>query len=119
MNRTLLSLFHIFIVSALFLYVGVMQKNTPKMFFWTFIVIGTIIILYHSYELYQHILDNKSVWVNLLHIITVGPVLIYIGILGADTKRMWFEILLMLGFASFGYHGYYLGKNILFTPLKN
>lgn len=113
MNRTFVSLFHVLIVSALFLYVGIVQKNTPKMIFWIFLVTGTVIILYHSYELYQHILDNKSVWVNLLHIIAIGPILVYIGALGADTQRMWFEILLMLGFASFGYHGYYLVKSFL------
>jgi hypothetical protein len=28
------------------------------------------------------------------------------------TQRFWFEILLMLGFASIGYHGYYLMKSL-------
>jgi hypothetical protein len=34
--------------------------------------------------------------------------LIYIGYNGDKTARKFFEILLMLGFASIGYHGYYL-----------
>jgi len=34
--------------------------------------------------------------------------LIYIGYYKDKTQRLYFEILLMLGFASIGYHGYYL-----------
>jgi uncharacterized membrane protein len=113
MERNLLSLFHILVVSAVFIYVGIIQKNTPKMMYWIFLVVGTIIVLYHSYECYTHYMDNKSIWVNLLHILVVGPILIYIGTRGEQTPILWYEILLMLGFASLGYHGYYLVKSFM------
>lgn len=51
---------------------------------------------------------GKGYWVNLLHIFIIGPLLIYIGYYGEKTARLYFELLLMLGFASIGYHGYYL-----------
>jgi hypothetical protein len=54
--------------------------------------------------------DGKGIWVNLIHIFIVGPILIYIGYNGVKTARKFFEILLMLGFASIGYHLYYLFK---------
>ena len=74
-------------------------------------VIGIIIILYHGYKTYIKVKDNKNPWVNLFHIFFVGPLLIYIGYNGEKTTRKFFEILLMLGFASIGYHGYYLISN--------
>jgi hypothetical protein len=89
-----------------------MKKTTPKLIFWLFLVLGIVIVLYHSYKGYTHYLEGHVIWVNLLHILVVGPILLYIGALGEQTSRMWFEILLMLGFASFGYHGYYLVKNL-------
>jgi hypothetical protein len=51
---------------------------------------------------------DKSAWVNYLHIFLFGPLLIIIGLNGVDTSRKYFELLLMAGMASIGYHGYYL-----------
>jgi hypothetical protein len=51
---------------------------------------------------------DKPYWVNLIHILLVGPLLVYIGYNRENTKRKYFELLLMLGFASIGYHGYYM-----------
>jgi hypothetical protein len=60
------------------------------------------------YKAYNNIQHKKGYWVNLIHIILVGPLLIYIGYHGAKTSRLYFELLLMLGFAAIGYHGYYM-----------
>jgi hypothetical protein len=38
--------------------------------------------------------------------------LVYIGYQGLETSRKFFEMLLMLGMASIGYHGYYLYKQM-------
>jgi hypothetical protein len=38
----------------------------------------------------------------------VAPVLLAIGTYGNTTPRYLFEILLMLGIAAAGYHGYYM-----------
>ena len=51
---------------------------------------------------------KHSYWINLIHILLIGPLLIYIGYYREDTERMYFELLLMLCFAVFGYHGFYL-----------
>jgi hypothetical protein len=104
----LVHLFHIIIVGGLFLYVGMNRENIPKSLFNVLFYLGIFIILYHLYKAYGYLKIDKGIWVNLIHIFIVGPLLIYIGYNGEKTTRKFFEILLMLGFASIGYHGYYL-----------
>lgn len=101
-------LFHILIVGSLFLYVGIVKTKMPTFMYTFLLVLGIIIIAYHGFKVYKKLKDGKNPWINYIHIIIVGPLLIYIGINREKTARYWFEILLMLAFASIGYHGYYL-----------
>jgi hypothetical protein len=113
MNINLLvHLFHIIIVGGLFLYVGINRERNPKILFSIILVLGIVIIFYHIYKVYKYLKEGKGIWVNLIHIFIVGPILIYIGYNKEKTQRLYFEILLMLGFASIGYHGYYLLKSL-------
>ena len=97
-------LFHIIIVSGLFLYIGIKQTKLPKFMYPILIGLGIVIILYHIYKS----LFKKDAWINYIHIFIVGPLLVYIGYKKEQTPRKFFEIILMLAFASFGYHLYYL-----------
>jgi len=101
-------LFHIIFVGILFLYVSINQLKTPAFIFPLLKYLGIIIILYHCYKSYLKIIDNKSAWVNYIHIFFIGPLLIIIGSNGVNTPRKYFELLLMAGMAAIGYHGYYL-----------
>ena len=113
MNINLLvHLFHIIIVGGLFLYVGINREKISKPLFSIMLGLGIIIILYHIFKVYRYIKEGKGIWVNLIHIFIVGPLLIYIGYNKEKTQRLYFEILLMLGFASIGYHGYYLVNSL-------
>jgi hypothetical protein len=108
----LVYLFHIIIVAPLFIYVGIKrEKNTPTMYSILF-YLGLFIIFYHIYKVYNYMKLGKGYWVNLIHIFIVGPILIYIGYNREKTSRLWYELLLMLGFAALGYHGYYLTKSL-------
>ena len=107
-TRKLVHLFHILIVGTLFMYVGINRENTNKSLLSLLFYLGFIIVLYHLYKAYNYFKADKGIWVNLIHIFIVGPLLIYIGYNGDKTSRLYFEILLMLGFAAIGYHGYYL-----------
>ena len=107
-SHKLVHLFHIIIVGGLFLYVGINRDKISSGLFNVLFYLGLFIILYHLYKSYGYLQDNKGIWVNLIHIFIVGPLLVYIGYNGDKTARKFFEILLMLGFASIGYHGYYL-----------
>jgi len=98
------SLFHVLIISVLFLYVGIMKTEIPPFLFHLLLGLGAIIIPYHAYKASI----KKSGWVNYIHIFLVGPLLMYIGYNGIATERKYFELLMMLGFAALGYHGYYI-----------
>ena len=101
-------LFHILFVGGLFLYFGITRTNHSKFVLRTLLYLGLFIVLYHAYKVYHYIIHDKSYWVNLIHIFLVGPLLMYIGYYADETPRLYFELVLMLGFASIGYHGYYL-----------
>ena len=109
--RTYVHLFHILIVGSLFLYVGIYKTLIPAFMYPILLCLGLIIIFYHSFKVYNYIKLGKGYWVNLIHIFIVGPLLVYIGYNKENTARLYFELLLMLGFASIGYHGYYLFQN--------
>jgi len=109
MNKEfLVHLFHILIIGGLFLYVGIKRTNIPNLMFPILLILGIIVILYHMFNAYKHIIKKESCYISLIHILLVGPLLIYIGYNKDKTARLYFELLLMLGFASIGYHGYYL-----------
>jgi hypothetical protein len=106
--ETLVHLFHIIIVGGLFLYVGITRDKISPYMYPILLGLGIVIILYHGYKTYNYIKADKPYWVNLIHILLVGPLLLYIGYNRENTKRRYYELLLMLGFAAIGYHGYYL-----------
>lgn len=101
------SLFHIFFVVPLFLYIGIARGQIYPWVYQAILGLGIVIFIYH---LYKTILKLKtkslSAWINIIHVIAVAPMLIYIGSQGYDTPRWAYEILLMLGFSALGYHIY-------------
>ena len=107
-SETLVHLFHVLIIGSLFLYVGIERTNIPTFMFPLLLGLGVIVILYHIFKVYTYMKLGKGSWVNLIHILLVGPLLVYIGYNGEKTARLYFELLLMLGFAAIGYHGYYM-----------
>ena len=107
-KETLVHLFHVLLVGGLFLYVGIQKTTIPTSWFPALFGLGAVIILYHTFKAYIYMMQNRGYWVNLIHILLVGPLLLYIGYNGVKTARLYFELLLMLGFAAIGYHGYYM-----------
>ncbi len=101
--------FHVLIVGALFLYVGIKRGDIPKpeITFKVLLGLGSIVTAFHLYRATTKE-SIAAAWVNLIHILLVGPLLMYIGWMGAETPRKFFELLMMLGFAAIGYHGYYM-----------
>lgn len=108
MKDVFVHLFHILLVGGLFLYVGITQLNIPKFMYPILVTLGIIIMLYHGFKIYKKLSVGMNPWVNYIHLFIIGPLLLYIGLNREKTERRYFEILLMLGFASIGYHGYYL-----------
>ena len=103
-TETLVNWFHIVLVSSLFFYVGIKRDKIPPLLFPVLMGLGIFVGVYHIFKAFM----KKDAWVNYIHIFLIAPLLIYIGISKEKTPRKYFEIMLMLGFASLGYHGYYL-----------
>ena len=108
MSSSFIHLFHIIFVGGLFLYIGIMRTNIPTFMYPILQTLGVVIILYHIYKAYKYLSLDKNPWVNYMHIFLIGPLLLYIGTMKEKTSRMYFEILLMFGMASIGYHTYYM-----------
>lgn len=47
-------------------------------------------------------------WVNLIHFLWIGPLILYIGAYKKETPRPAYELLLLTTFGALGYHLYEL-----------
>ena len=103
-TRSRINLFHVIVVTALFLYVGFQRTEVYPVTYPVLLGLGVIVLLYHSYESYSYYMEGKKPWVNLIHVLLVAPLMILIGSMGMNTPSMYYDMLLMLGFAAFGYH---------------
>jgi hypothetical protein len=107
-------LFHILIVGAFLLYIGIVKTNMPQFMYKVILATGILIVLLHGYKAILKYGQPKSyLWVNLFHIFIVAPVLLIIGWNGVKTPYYYFQFDLMLAFAAIGYHGYFMIKELL------
>ena len=107
-TRMIIHLLHVFIIGGLFLYVGLKRNTIPQWLFLVLLGLGGIILIYHIYKAYLRITNNANPWVNLIHIFGVAPLLLLIGYNREKTPRFIYELMLIYGFASIGYHGLYI-----------
>jgi len=69
------------------------------------------VVLYHGYKAFSRLVKGSNyAWVNLVHALWVGPLLIYIGANKKDTLRPAYELLLLTAFGALGYHIYALAS---------
>jgi hypothetical protein len=108
-QHLILSLFHIFAVVPLFLYVALSRANTMAIFYPILLGLGAFIFVYHAYKAFiRYKTGSAALWVNLFHMLLVAPLLGYIGYYGKDTPRPAYELLALLAFSALGYHIYSL-----------
>jgi hypothetical protein len=112
----MLSLFHMAVVVPLLLFVGYQRSDTPQWVYLSLLSIGLVVLLYHTVRLVQRYGRSSFVWVNILHILTVAPLLCYIGWYGRDTPRWAYELILILGFGAGGYHLFQFVKGLEAYP---
>lgn len=112
MNKSLIKrLFHIFLIGGLLLYVGIRKTNTPRLIYHLTLFTGIIVFTVHSFIAYQKLVNSRLPWVSFIHLFCVAPVLIYLGYYTNQSKPLFYELLLLLGFSCIGYHIYYLLRN--------
>ena len=103
-KNQIIQLFHILIVASIFIYIGVVRTDIPEYLFPIILGLGVVVVLYHAYKTF---VNPDRAWLYLIHVLLVGPLLIYIGHTGKKTERKFFELLLLLAFATLGYNGFY------------
>ena len=106
-----INLFHILAIAPLFIYVGLNRDQVHEYVFYAMGLMGAVILVFHAYKAYLKLTSGQSAWINWIHILFVAPLLLLLGYLKKDASRRYFEMLLMLGFASLGYHGFYVFRD--------
>ena len=108
-THLLLSLFHIFAVVPFFLYIALNRGATGYSVYKAAFVIGLFITIYHAYKAFLKFkAGSPSLWVNLIHVLFIGPLLAYIGYMEQQTPRAAYELLAISAFGALGYHTYNL-----------
>jgi hypothetical protein len=105
----LIAIFHVVVVAPTLLYVGFQRAATPDWLYTTMIVFGVIVLLYHGFKSIARVLAKSPwAWVNLVHALIVGPLLLWVGYHGKRTGRPAYDMLLLTAFAALGFHLYRL-----------
>jgi hypothetical protein len=101
----LLSLFHLLFLAPLLFFVGYQRASTPKWLYLSLLSVGLLVTGYHGYRFaVRWSQSSERAWINLFHLLTIGPLLTYIGYHGANTPRFAYELLLIGAFGMTGYH---------------
>jgi hypothetical protein len=97
----LISLFHIFIVAPLLIYVGVKQ-NLSHTFYQFLYYLGIGVILFHLFKSIKKI--PRIAYINYLHVLLFGPLLVYIGYNERKTPLIMYDMVEFLGVLALFYH---------------
>ena len=97
----LISLFHIFIVAPLLIYVGVKQ-NLSHTFYQFLYYLGIGVILFHLFKSIKKI--PRFAYINYLHVLLFGPLLVYIGYNEGNTPLFVYDMVEFLGVLALFYH---------------
>ena len=102
----LLFLFHIFIVTLIFLYIGFGRKKIAYWFYYFIALLAIIIIIYHIYRIITHGL-RESFW-NYFHILLVAPLLLVVYYYKSNTPNIIYDTFIGLGAAAFAINLYFI-----------
>jgi hypothetical protein len=108
MSHAILHALHVFLVSPFVIYVGLARESMPDAVYATLLGLGCFILAYHGYKAFLKLQEGQSAWINWIHIFLVAPLFIILGYLKKSASRRYYEMMLLLGFATLGYHGLYL-----------
>lgn len=106
MNASVIvSIFHIICVVPLLLFVGFQRADTPEWLYNVLFGLGILIVIYHGIKaMIRYYSKSLLLWINIIHALLIGPLLIWIGFFGKKTQRPAYELLIIAGFGALGYH---------------
>ena len=98
---------HLAVISPVFLWVGFNRTATPEWLYNVMFGVGLLVLFYHGFKAISRIgAHSPYLWINLMHVFLIGPLIIWIGFNGKKTDRSFYDMLLLAGFAVFGFHLY-------------
>ena len=110
-SHVLISLFHVVFIAPFLIWIGISRGKFPEQVFTVLLWLGSIVIFYQGYKAYtRYLAKSNYIWVNLIHVLWIGPLIAYIGYKKNDTPRAAYELLLLTAFGAFGYHMYELAS---------
>ena len=105
----LIGLLHLAIIVPFLLYVGFNRAATPEWMYSILFGTGILIMVYHGYKAAIRIMAaSPVVGVTLIHVLLIGPLLLWIGYYAKRTERPAYDMLLISAFGALGYHLYKL-----------
>jgi hypothetical protein len=108
-THLLIGLLHLAIIVPFLLYVGFNRAATPEWMYSVLFGTGILIMIFHGYKAAIRIMAaSPVVWVNLIHALLIGPLILWIGYYAKRTERPAYEMLLIAAFGALGYHLYTL-----------
>ena len=100
MDISIIYLIHILFSAPVFIYLGYYPEIKNNYVAKGLLLLGIIIILYHAYHLYSHYTISQHIsWVNIIHMICVGPLLIFAGY-NKSLPHPWSQISLIMGYGA-------------------
>jgi hypothetical protein len=107
---SLINLLHIFVIVPLLFCLYFYKDSLTPTICNIIIAIAIAGMGYHLYRLVKNSESDKmqewKMTINVIHIMLIFPLLIYIGLKCKEAKRYYYELLLILIFASLGYNMY-------------
>jgi len=112
--QNLVSIIHVFIIVPFLLYC-VSKGNSMSVYVkYALLLTGAYVMLFHGYKILTNSLNLSVIRIiNWIHLIIIGPLLIYIGYTAPNTRANYFDYLGIIAYAALVYHGYYLVKAYL------
>ena len=105
----LIVVLHVVLIVPFLLWVGFNRAATPDWVYHVLFGTGLIVLLYHGYKsVGRYFAKSPALWMNVIHVLFVGPLLLWIGFYGKKTERPAYDMLLLLAFGAFGFHLYKL-----------
>lgn len=105
----LVAILHVILIAPFLLWVGFNRAATPDWAYSLLFGLGILIMVYHGYKTIVRLSESSpAVWLNIIHILLIGPLLLWIGYHQKGTERPGYDMLLIAGFGALGFHLYRL-----------
>ncbi len=112
--QNLFSILHVFLIVPFLLYCVSKGNNMSVYLKYALQIFGVFIILFHGYRILTNSLTFSVIrMINWIHLVIIGPLLIYIGYTAPNTSTKYYDYTAILAYTALVYHGYYLGKAYL------